>query len=151
MLIKEIHTFLTVAEAGSFLKDSRTLYTTPASVMNQINKLERIVGVKLLERTNQGVHLTAAGASLYKDAQKLRQSADAAMGRARELGAVKKRLIRVGTSILRPCRPLIRLSKHLPYTIHIVPFDDSPEGLASIMQRFGSAVDCIFSPCDSSA
>ncbi len=151
MLRKELDTFLTVADAGSFLKASKVLYTTPASVMNQINKLEALVGVSLVERTNQGIRLTAAGRYFRESIQKLRQTSDAILARTRELAETEKRLIRVGTSILRPCRPLIRLSEELPYTIRILPFDDSPEALSAIMRNFGGDVDCIFSPCNSSS
>ena len=122
MLRKELDTFLTVADAGSFLKASKVLYTTPASVMNQINKLEALVGVSLVERTNQGIRLTAAGRYFRESIQKLRQTSDAILARTRELAETEKRLIRVGTSILRPCRPLIRLSEELPYTILPKPF-----------------------------
>ena len=56
MYSRELTTFLTVVGQGSFLKASRELYITPASVMNQVSKLETQVGVRLLERTNQGAH-----------------------------------------------------------------------------------------------
>lgn len=71
MYSRELTTFIIVADQGSFLKASKELYITPASVMNQINKIESLVGVKLFERTNQGVILTAAGRSVYKDAKKI--------------------------------------------------------------------------------
>lgn len=69
MYSKELTTFISVVEQGSFLKASKELYITAASVMNQINKLEANVGVKLIERTTQGTQLTAAGRSFYKDAK----------------------------------------------------------------------------------
>ena len=149
MLIKEIYTFMTVASAGSFLNASRRLYTTPASVMNQMNRLEKIVGVPLLERTNQGVRLTAAGRHFYENAKNIEESARRLLASTREIGGAEKCLIRVGTSILRPCRQLIALSGTLPYNIRIIPFDDAPEALAGVMEHFGSEIDCIFSPCDS--
>ena len=70
MYSRELTTFIAVADQGSFLKASKEQYITPASVMNQINKLESLIGVKLIERTNQGTQLTAAGRSIYKDAKK---------------------------------------------------------------------------------
>ena len=41
MYTKELLAFVTVAGEGSFLKAAKKLYLTPASVMNQINKLEQ--------------------------------------------------------------------------------------------------------------
>ena len=44
MLQRELDTFLTVAERGSFLSASKALFLTPASVMHQIDKLEASPG-----------------------------------------------------------------------------------------------------------
>ena len=48
MYNRELITFIAVADQGSFLKAAQELYITPASVMNQMNKLERIIGAKLI-------------------------------------------------------------------------------------------------------
>ena len=107
MYNRELVTFIAVADQGSFLKAAQELYTTPASVMNQMNKLERLVGVKLIERTNQGAHLTAAGRSVYQDAKQMIEFAEAAVKKARELAASEQNVIRLGTSLMRPCKRLI--------------------------------------------
>ena len=44
MYNRELITFITVADKGSFLKAAQELYTTPASVMNQMRSEERRVG-----------------------------------------------------------------------------------------------------------
>ena len=64
---RELITFITVADKCSFLKAAKELYITPASVMNQMNKLESIIGAKLIERTNQGIYLTASGRSIGRN------------------------------------------------------------------------------------
>ena len=66
MFNQQIHTFITVAESGSFSKAADNLYITTVSVMKQINSFEKHVGVKLLTRTNHGVKLTEAGKKLYE-------------------------------------------------------------------------------------
>ena len=104
MYSRELLTFITVADKGSFLKAAEELYTTPASVISRINKLESNVGVKLVERTNQGTHLTTAGRSFYQDAKQLISFADAAIKKAQQLAASEQKIIRVGTSILRQCK-----------------------------------------------
>lgn len=154
MYNRELITFITVAMRGSFLRAARELYTTPASVMNQMNKLERMVGVKLLERGNQGTRLTAAGKSLYKDAKRMVEFADEAVKKARQLADVERNVIRVGTSILRPCKRLLDLWKDMdggasPFQVSIVPFDDDPIGLESVLSGLGKRIDCIVTPCDS--
>lgn len=131
MYSRELTTFLAVAEHGSFLKASKELYITPASVMNQINKLESLVGVQLIVRTNQGTQLTAAGRSLYKDAKKIIRQSEQAIARARQIAKDEQQAIRVGTSILRPCKTLVDLWSRiddgtLPVTLHIVPSTIAP-------------------------
>ena len=154
MYSRELLTFITVADKGSFLKAAEELYTTPASVMNQINKLENSVGVKLVDRTNQGTRLTTAGRSFYQDAKQLISFADAAIKKAQQLVASEQKVIRVGTSILRPCKRLIELwntidDGSLPYQINIVPFDDEPKSLNAVLGSLGSNIDCFIGPCDS--
>lgn len=154
MYNRELITFIAVADQGSFLKAAQELYTTPASVMNQMNKLERLIGVKLIERTNQGTHLTAAGRSIYQDAKQMIEFADEAVKKARQLAASEQNMIRIGTSIMRPCKRLIDLWAEiddgtLPFQIRIVPFDDDPAGLDSVLSALGKQIDCFVGPCDS--
>lgn len=154
MYSRELITFMTVANRGSFLKAAQKLHTTPASVMNQINKLEYSVKAKLFDRTNQGVRLTAAGRSFYQDAKQFVSLADAAIKKARQLAASEQKVIRVGTSILRPCKRLIDLwntidDGSLPCQIDIVPFDDEPKSLSVVLSSLGSNIDCFIGPCDS--
>lgn len=154
MYNRELITFITVADKGSFLKAAQELYITPASVMNQMNKLESLIGVKLIERTNQGTHLTAAGRSIYQDSKQMIEFADEAIKRARQLAASEQDVIRIGTSILRPCKRLIDLWAEiddgtLPFQIRIVPFDDDPAGLDSVVSSLGNQIDCFVGPCDS--
>lgn len=154
MYIRELNTFITVAEQGSFLKAAQQLYTTPASVMNQMNKLERIVGVPLFVRTNQGTSLTAAGHSVYRDAKQMIDFAQEAVRKARHIAGSGQNQIRIGTSILRPCKRLVDLwndidGKNLAFQICIVPFDDDPAGIASVFSSSGKQIDCLIAPCDS--
>ena len=151
MYSRELDTFIAVADNGSFLKASEKLYyTTPATVMNRMNKLEQTVGVKLFERTNQGVYLTAAGHSLYQDAVKIIEQSNAAIERARKAAESEQEVIRVGTSILRPCKTLVDLwakidDGNLPFRIQIVPIDDEPNSLNTALNK---RIDCFVSPCD---
>ena len=154
MYSKELTTFTSVAEQGSFLKASKELYITAASVMNQINKLEANVGVKLIERTSQGTQLTAAGRSFYKDAKKIIKQSEQAISRTRQIARNEKQAIRIGTSILRPCKMLVDLWSEiddgtLPVTIRIVPFDDSPANMEKMLETLGKEIDCFVGPCDS--
>ena len=65
----QLKIFVAVADCGSFTKAAESLFITPPAVMKQINALEKHLELKLLERTPQGVRLTAAGEVVYKDAK----------------------------------------------------------------------------------
>lgn len=150
----QIETLIQVADAGSFSRAAEKLYITPVSVMNQINALEKRIGVTLFDRTNQGVVLTAAGRAFYEDAKALIAASDAAIERARRIAGAERLTVRIGTSILRPCKRLIDLwsaadDSSLPFQIKIVPFDDEPTSMAQMMRSLGSEIDCFVSPCDS--
>ena len=154
MYSRELHTFVIAAEKGSFLSASKELFITPASVMNQINKFESQIGIKLIERTNQGITLTSAGRSIYKEAKRIIKISDQAISQAKQIAMNEQQVINVGTSILRPCKMLVDLwseidDETLPVTIHIVPFDDTPAGMDAMLSSLGKDIDCFVGPCDS--
>lgn len=152
----QIDTLIQVADAGSFSKAADKMYITAVSVMNQINALEKRIGVKLFERTNQGVELTDAGKSIYHDAREMIAASDRAIERARQIVGVEQVVIRIGTSILRPCKRLIDLWAKAddgtqPFQIKIVPFEDDPASITAMMKSLGNEIDCFVGPCDSVA
>lgn len=149
----QLDTFIQAAEAGSFAKAAERMYVTTVSVMNQVNALEERFGVKLFTRTNRGVELTEAGRFLYGEAKRMISESEAALARAREIAGVERRAVRVGASLLRPCRPLTELwneaGADAAFQIEIAPFDDCPAGMAQMLASLGRGIDCFVSPCDS--
>lgn len=150
----QIETLVQVADAGSFSKAAEKMYITSVSVMNQMNTLEKRIGVKLFERTNQGVELTEAGQSIYHDAKQIIAASEAAIERARKIAGVEQPVIRIGTSILRPCKRLIDLWAKADdgaqsFQIKVVPFEDDPASISAMMKSLGNEIDCFVGPCDS--
>ena len=56
-----LHTFVVVADCGSFTRAAEKLYISPTAVMKQMNALEEHLALKLIDRTPAGIALTAAG------------------------------------------------------------------------------------------
>lgn len=150
----QIQTFIYAAELGSFSKAAEKLFTTPASIMNQINSLEARIGIKLLERTNQGIKLTPGGYSIYKDAKHIIEESEKAVSRAKKIAGTEQRIIRVGTSLLNPCKTLIDLwntvnKYNSNFQIKIVPFEDKHTSILSIISSLGKKIDFLAGPCSS--
>ena len=138
MLSQQLQVFLQVVDCGSFSKAAKQILVTPASVMKHMNTLESRLGVTLVKRSNQGIELTAAGKSLYKDGKKLLVSAENAVARAKNAELTEGITIRVGSSLLNPSRVLTDLwaplrEKYPNYKFHIVPYEDTKEQILSVI------------------
>lgn len=147
----KLDTFIRVAELRSFAKAGQAAFMSAVSVMKQINSLERQVGVRLVDRSNQGITLTAAGLALLEDARRMVALSADAVAAARRAADTGKQVIRVGTSLLRPCRELIDLWTRLggdepPFRLEIVAFDDEGSRLMGTLTALGTELDCFLGP-----
>lgn len=66
MNLKQLETFVRVAELGSFSKAALVLDTVQPALSRQVRQLETDLRVTLLQRTGRGVVLTAAGQRLLE-------------------------------------------------------------------------------------
>ena len=148
LLSQQLQVFLQVVDCGSFSKAAKQLFVTPASVMKHMNTLESRLGVTLLKRSNQGIELTAAGKSLYKDGKKLLAFAENAAARAKKAEHTEGITIRVGSSLLNPSSVLTDLwaplrEKYPKYKFHIVPYEDTKEQILSVISSLGERIDLL--------
>ncbi|KOX20057.1 LysR family transcriptional regulator [Saccharothrix sp. NRRL B-16348] len=92
--LRLVRYFLAVAEQLNFARAAEELRVAQPSLSRQIQRLENVLGVRLLERTSQGSRLTAAGAAFLPRAQQLVHSAEQAVLTAR--AAAPARTITIG-------------------------------------------------------
>ena len=147
-----LNTFIEVADSGSFLKASEKLYISPTAIMKQMNLLEQHIGLPLLIRTNQGIRLTEAGKSIYKDAKIMIQYSKESIDRAYKAQKIEHSVVRVGTSTLYPCNILMNLwnsisNQHTYFKLKIVPFEDTSTKTA--FANIGKKYDIIIGPHNS--
>lgn len=71
MDFRQLEYFGAVVEAGSVSRAAKNLHMTQPPLSHAIAKLERELGVSLLERTAKGVHPTQAGLHLLSRAERL--------------------------------------------------------------------------------
>ena len=107
-----------MSEELHFGRAAERLNMTQPPLSRQIQKLERSVGVELLERDNRKVALTAAGSAFLTEARKLVVAAERAPKTAQRIAAGKSGQLRVGFtaasgfSLLGPL--LAEISDELP-------------------------------------
>ena len=149
-----LKTFVCVADCGSFNKAADQLFISPPSVMKQVNNLEKHLGLTLLERTNQGIRLTASGQVIYHYAQQFFAESQRAIQEARQAEAQQDTTFSIGSSLLNPCKPFVdlwyRINQVFPgYKLQIVPFEDDHEGILSEISALGVKFDLLVGVCDS--
>ncbi len=77
--IGTVQAFLLVAELQSFTRAAEALGTTQASVSMKLQRLERVLGKRLVERSPRAVALTAGGAGFLPHARALIEAHDRAL------------------------------------------------------------------------
>jgi DNA-binding transcriptional LysR family regulator len=77
--IPTVQAFLLVAELQSFTRAAEALGTTQAAVSMKLQRLETVLGKRLLERSPRAVRLTAEGSAFHDNARALMQAHDRAL------------------------------------------------------------------------
>jgi len=77
--ISTVQAFLLVAELQSFTRAAEALGTTQAAVSMKLQRLEAVVGKRLVERSPRAVRLTADGAGFVDSARALMEAHDRAL------------------------------------------------------------------------
>ena len=73
MTFDQIQYFITITEQNTFFDAAEELHISQSTLSKQIIKLEKELGVSLLDRSRRKASLTPAGGTFYQDALLLRQ------------------------------------------------------------------------------
>ncbi len=107
--LEQLRGFVAVAEELHFGRAAERLLMTQPPLSRQIQKLERSVGVRLLDRDNRKVSLTPAGAAFLAEARRLLTLAEVAPDRARRIAAGSTGTVRIGFTAASTYRSLTRV------------------------------------------
>lgn len=149
-----LNTLITVADHGSFNKAAAKLFISPTAVMKQINALESHLNLNLITRTSTGIRLTEAGSMIYQSARFMIDYSDKTIASAKAAASTADTTFCVGTSLLNPAKPMMDLwyrvnQNFRDYKLHLVPFDDSHDGILSEIGKLGEKFDFLIGVCDS--
>jgi DNA-binding transcriptional LysR family regulator len=97
-LLPALLTLLTVARSGSVGAAARLHHRTSSAISQQLGKLERHLGVTLLERAGRGVRLTAAGEAALPAILKVGTETEALFAHLAELSGRPPATLRVAVS-----------------------------------------------------
>ncbi|GAB2520984.1 LysR family transcriptional regulator [Nocardia heshunensis] len=137
--LRLVRCFTTVAEHGHFGRAAEAMHLTQPALSRQIARLERLLGVRLFDRTPQGARPTEAGAVLLPLAEALLHAGDIAVARTRAAAAPSR--VTIGFTSGLVITPAVRaLRDRYPgadvHTAHL----DSTEPRASLLEGRVDAV-----------
>lgn len=81
-LLPDLATFARVVEAGNFSSAARQLGTAPSTISRQMQRLERALGARLLERSTRRIRLTESGEEVYRHCRDMIDAASGAVDAA---------------------------------------------------------------------
>jgi DNA-binding transcriptional LysR family regulator len=132
--LRQLASFLAVVEEGQFARAATRLFLSPPAVTGHIQRLERELGVQLLERSP--IALTSAGERLVPHARAMLAAANAASDAVTDLHTEDEAPLRVGVmapgsaeltpAILRVFR---KAQPHVPLVVESLTFAEHTTAL----------------------
>ncbi|TQM45507.1 LysR family transcriptional regulator [Pseudonocardia cypriaca] len=98
MEVRQLRYFVAVAEELHFGRAAERLHVAQPAVSQQVGRLERELGVRLLARTSRRVALTGDGRRLLDEARAALSAVDRVRAVAADLVAGRAAVLRVGTT-----------------------------------------------------
>jgi DNA-binding transcriptional LysR family regulator len=96
MELRHLRYFVAVGEELHFRRAAERLHVAQPAVSEQVRKLEQELGVRLFDRTQRSVALTAAGTAMLEEARRVLRHAEVAQHAARSAGQRATMRLRIG-------------------------------------------------------
>ncbi|MCC8402762.1 LysR family transcriptional regulator [Paraburkholderia sp. MMS20-SJTN17] len=98
-LLPDLATFARVVEAGNFSSAARQLGTAPSTISRQMQRLERALGARLLERSTRRIRLTESGEQVYRHCREMVEAASGAVDAASRMSAQPRGRVSISAPI----------------------------------------------------
>jgi DNA-binding transcriptional LysR family regulator len=105
----DIAIFAAVVREGSFTRAADKLELSTSQVSKCVNRLERVLGARLLHRTTRRLRLTEAGSALYENSSTALAAIDEAKLAVSKLQGAPRGKLRITTSVAFGCMQLPRI------------------------------------------
>jgi LysR family hydrogen peroxide-inducible transcriptional activator len=144
--LEDLQVFLAVSRAGSFRAAAHQMYISQPTTSRAVARLERLFGVKLLERGARGVVVTPQGEVVLTGARRILAAAADLRRDVSSIGAGTMQLGATATSARRILAPY--LAHWLPQhrEIHVTAIEDSERRLHDRLANGDCDVAIVSSP-----
>lgn len=132
--LERLRVFLAVSTVGTVAGAARSLGYTPSAVSQQLAVLEREVGVALVERSNKGIVLTAAGTVVARRAGELLDLVRTTFDDAASAAAHHQATLTVASFPTAIPTLLLPVRRRLAPDIDIVVVDAEPERAIQLVE-----------------
>ncbi|WP_455615012.1 LysR family transcriptional regulator [Eisenbergiella sp.] len=96
MLLRQMKYFIAVVDCNSFTEAAEQMFISQSAISQQIQALEKELGVELIQRENRRFHLTAAGEYFYRHSRGLLEQVETLRQETIRLGQDHELKLRVG-------------------------------------------------------
>lgn len=139
MNLRQVEVFLSVVKHGSLSAAARESLLTQSTISQHLKALEDELGVRLLERSRNGIRLTDGGRILQKHGRRLIGELRATEAAFRRYRGIEETTLRIGVSTIPGTwlvpQVLARLSERFPSLDTIVLPGDSRDTMERIANR----------------
>jgi DNA-binding transcriptional LysR family regulator len=112
MDLRKLRYFIAAAEEANFRRAAVRLHVTQPTLSEQIQELEKDLGVRLFDRLPRGVRLSKAGALFLGEARRLLAELERAVEQTRRVGRGELDLLRIGFSEIEAQQRLVAEALH---------------------------------------
>ena len=96
MLFRQMRYFVAVVECGSFTEAAEQCYISQSAISQQIQSLERELGIELIHREKRRFTVTSAGQYFYSHSKTILDQADELIRETKRLGEDRELQLRIG-------------------------------------------------------